>query len=494
MPDSTLNEKSKKRQKKASTGKSYIFICYLFVALFMGIIAYMIYFQGVKSEELKESPYNKRTAAVSENTTRGSILAADGSVLAYTALDESGNEVRVYPYNNLFAQTVGYSDYGTSGLESSAYSTLMTCDESLSEQFSKALNGEKKRGNNVITSLDPELTQAAYDALGAHAGAVVVLDPETGEVLVDISKPDFNPNTVGEDWDMLVSEGSGSPFLNRALQGLYPPGSTFKIVTALAYYRQYGTFDGFRFNCTGEYRYTENSYAIHCINGTAHGEEDLAHAFANSCNCAFAMMAAEMLDKTVLRETAESLGLTMDLDLELPSESGYLGITQDTDTILAMQTAIGQGDTLVTPLEMAMAAQAVINGGKMIQPSFIQRVVSADGNTVSTANHKTLGTVMTPEEAEMLRALMHGVVQAGTASGLADLPCNPAGKTGTAQYGSAEANAAHSWFVGFSDTGDKNIVIAVIVEGGGDGSGPVVPVARAVFETWQRQVWGNIDY
>ncbi len=152
---------------------------------------------------------------------------------------------------------------------------------------------------------------------------------------------------------------------------------------------------------------------------------------------------------------------------------------------LTMQTSIGQGDTLVSPVHMAMIAGAVANGGRMMEPSFVERVESYTGTIVKEIAPESLGQVMTAEEAYQLTELMKGVVQRGTAAGeLAGLPYDIAGKTGTAEYGSTADGTAHSWFVGFSNTGNSDIVVAVIVEGGGDGSAPATPVARSIFETY----------
>ena len=283
----------------------------------------------------------------------------------------------VYPYDSLFAQTVGYSDYGTSGLESTENYALLSSHEYLTEQLQNDIKGIKQNGDNVVTSLNVELQQAARDALGDNRGAVFVMDVATGRVLADVSRPDFNPNTVSEDWEALNSEGSGSPFLNRALQGLYPPGSTFKIITSLAYLRQYGTLDNFSFNCTGEY--TQGGFTIHCSGNSAHGQQNFEEAFANSCNCAFAHMATELLDSGALMETAESLHFNDSLSLELPSYASSFTLEHAVADGLTMQTAIGQGDTLATPAMMAMTAGAVANGGEMMKPTFVERLESCDG-------------------------------------------------------------------------------------------------------------------
>lgn len=479
---STTDQIAQRRHKKAV--RPYKIVSFVCVMLFVSLAVYMAYFQVAKSDDILNSPYNKRTEQLAEEVTRGSILAADGTVLARTDVDDSGNETRVYPYNELFAHTVGYLDYGSSGLESSQNSVLLTSHEDLTSQVSSDINEEKKQGDNVVTTFNVNLQQVASDALGDNLGAVFVMDVDTGDVLVDLSKPAFNPNTIVQDWSTLTSEENESSgvFVNRATQGLYPPGSTFKIVTALAYFRQYGTFDDFTFNCTGSY---ENSgYTIHCAGNESHGKETFTDAMANSCNCAFAYLAVEKIDKAVLRETAEELGFNQSYDLDLPSSTSKFTLDEDTADQLTMQTGIGQGETLATPMEMCMIADAVANGGTMMEPKFVSRIENASGVVVKTMSANSVGTVMSEEETQQLTEMMKAVVQYGTASTLNDLSYDIAGKTGTAQYGDVSEGKAHSWFVGFSNTGNEDIVVCVLIEDGGNGNAPAVDAAKQIFQTY----------
>lgn len=453
------------------------------MCLFAAMIGYMVYFQVEKSEDLLKSPYNQRVIRKENSVTRGKILARDGKTeLAYTEIAEDGSESRIYPWGGLFAHVVGYSDYGGSGLENAESIELLKSHADIKEQVNNEVNGVKNKGDYVISTLDKDLQQAASDALGENTGAVVVLDVHTGEVLADVSKPGFDPNTIVEDWEDLNNDESGSPFLNRSLQGLYAPGSTFKMVTALAYLREHGTFDDFYYECSGSY--TQGGFTIHCAGETAHGQENFADAVANSCNCAFAYMISDQMNESSLGETAESLLFNKDPDLLLPNAVSRFKFKQGQGVELAMQTAIGQGDTLVTPVHMAMIAQAIANGGEMLRPIFVDQVTTYTMNKeVRTAKTESLGNVMTADEAAALIPLMREVVNRGTAAELSELPYQVAGKTGTAQYGNIEDDTAHSWFMGFSETGNRDIAIAVIVEGGGNGIAPAVPVAKQVFQS-----------
>ena len=206
------------------------------MGIFLALIGYLVYFNVELRDEYANSPYNsKRQGTYQERVTKGKILASDGDILASTEKDANGNEFRMYPYENVFAHVVGYSDKGTSGLEQVMNSQLLTSHANVAEQVQKEFQNQKNVGDNVCTTLNTKLQQTAYDALGDRKGAVVVMEPDTGKILAMVSKPDFNPNTISDDWDQINADANSSILVNRATQGQYPPGSTFKIITALAY-------------------------------------------------------------------------------------------------------------------------------------------------------------------------------------------------------------------------------------------------------------------
>lgn len=456
-------------------------VSYVFVGIFLSLIAYLVYFNVYLKEDYQNSPYNKRADSYKEQVVRGQILAADGTVLAKTETDEEGNETRVYPFGRVFAHVVGYSERGSSGLESAEGIALLTSHANPVEQVRNEFKNEKNIGDNVVTTLNPALQQVAYDSLGDYRGAVIVMDVKTGNVLADVSKPDFDPNTIDSDWEALNQDDGSSPLINRALQGRYPPGSTFKMITALAYYREHGTLDDFSFNCEGEL--TDSGYTIHCAGGAVHGQQNFYEAFANSCNCAFAQMGIE-LNKSGLISLGNSLYFGQNFDLLLPSSKSSFGYKEDTaGNPLFMQNAIGQGENVMTPFHLAMIADAVANGGVMMKPNFVTSIQNYTGTEVRGQSSESIGAVMTAEEAELLKTLMKGVVEYGTGRKLADLGIPIAGKTGSAEHGDMTEDT-HSWFVGFSDTGENDIVVCVIAESAGSGSSVAVPIAREIFRTY----------
>lgn len=455
---------------------------YLFVGLFTLLIGYFVYFEAVLSPEVINNPYNARQDAFADRVVRGRILSSDGTVLAETKIGEDGSETRSYPYGSVFSHVVGYSDQGKTGIESLANFYLLTSDAFFGEKIAKEIREEKNIGNNVVTTLDVDLQQTACDALGSRRGAVVVLESGTGRVLAMASKPDFDPNRISADWEKLTSEeGSESVLFNRASQGLYPPGSTFKIVTLLEYMRENPGYENFAFTCSS--KLTEGNYTINCYGKKAHGEEDLKIAFAKSCNTAFASIGLS-LDETVWSDTCKSLLFNTALPYGMVSSRSSFTLKLDSTPAERMMTAIGQGETVTTPLHMAMLTSSIANGGVLMKPYFIERVENYTGDRVKTFEPEEFASLMSVKEAALLTEYMSEVVTGGTGSKLSELGFPVAGKTGTAEY-TSDKSKSHAWFVGFSNTGEQDITVCVLVEEAGSGSEYAVPIARKLFAAWQ---------
>lgn len=473
------NEKGSKEIRS----KEMLIITYIFVFLFLGLIGYLIYYQARVSEDVINSPYNrKRQEILSTHVVRGSILSADGKVLAETTVDENGNESRHYPYDKMFAHVVGYSKNGGSGLEAYNNVRLLRSNIFFGSRLYNDLNEEKSAGDNVVTTLDYSLQKAAYDAIGDYKGAVVVMEPKTGKILALVSKPDFNPNQIDELWDSFVSAGAeDTRLLNRATQGLYPPGSTFKIVTALEFMRENKDYRSYRYNCTGSYEYDSN--IINCFHSNVHGEVDLTSAFAKSCNASFVDIGMQ-LDRNKLKKLCNSLLMNTDVSIGIASKSSRYTADEKTSVYKMMQTLIGQGDTLVTPLEMAMIVSAVANEGKMMSPYLVDHIESASGNVIRSFHSKTLAEPLSKEECDQMIQLMEAVVDEGTATKLNNDAYNVAGKTGSAEFGN-EKGRSHAWFVGFAQ-GNDAIAVSVILEDGGSGGGSAAPVAKKIFDAYYK--------
>ena len=477
-------ELQKKKRKKAKRRKNreYTIVSYFFVLIFVSLIVYMGYFNIWERDDIISSPYNSRQNQAEDRIVRGSILSADGQTLAYTQTDSEGNETRVYPYGNMFAHVVGYVSNGKNGLEALANSSLMSTHHEYVDRIKNEIMELKNPGDNVVTTLDTRLQEVAYNALGGYNGAVVVMDPQTGAVLASVSKPDFDPNTIEADWDTLANDSTNSSLLNRATQGAYPPGSIFKVVMSLAYLREHGTLDDFSYDCTGSI--TQEGHTIPCFDGEVHGQVDFTTAFAQSCNTAFVQIGLDLGADTI-QKTAEDLLFNKELPISLDYRKSTIDLKKSEGIPFLMQSSIGQGTTLVSPMHMAMITSAVANNGELMKPYYIDHVENDGGDVIKTTKPSVYKKLMSESEAQTLKGLMQEVVNSGTGTKLSGESYSAAGKTGSAEYeGSDGSIRTHSWFIGFSNVEDPDLVVAVIAEGAGTGSRAAVPIAHEIFNAY----------
>lgn len=440
----------------------------------------MVYFHFNLSREFQNSAYNTRAKSAAETVIRGSILSSEGDVLAETKVSSDGDETRSYPYDDLFAHVVGYTAHGGSGLESTQNYNLLTSDSFVLDQVKREFQDKKKLGDNVVTTLDVDVQKALYNAIGDHKGAAVAIEPDTGRLLAMVSKPDFDPNTVEKKYDTLSTDEDNSPLLNRAASGLYPPGSTFKIITSLAYYRQYGEPGSFSYDCDGEI--TVSDHTIHCYKNEKHGMQNFTELFANSCNAGFASVGLT-IKKSQFTSAAESLLFNEDLPAPVRYKSSRFTLNNDSGTALTMQTSIGQGNTLVTPYHMCLIAAAIANDGSLMKPYLVERIENDAGTVIKTYEPSSYGLLLEKNEVSFLQKLMLATVEEGTGSKLQSSSYTAAGKTGTADFDS-DHGKPHSWFVGYAENDGKKIAVSVIVEASGAGSKYAVPAAKKAFDAY----------
>ena len=468
-------------REKKQVRHHILFTGILMTAVFAGMVVYLLVFSNAKAEELFENDYNRRQEILLSQNIRGKIYSADGVVLAETVEDEEGNSERVYPYANLFAHVVGYTYQGGSGIEQLEDYELSQTDISLSEKAYYDEINEKYPANDVYTTLNYELQAAAYEALGDYDGAIIVTEVDTGNILAMVSKPDFDPNTIEEDWEELNNDSESATFVNRATQGLYAPGSTFKIFDVIELLTEdIGNATSFYFECIG-YTTIEDTM-INCYHWTAHGGQDLAAAFADSCNSAFVTIGYS-LDRDLFNETLSTLMFNESLPYDLPSGTSTYTLTDETETEDVLQLAIGQGETLMTPMHLNMITSAIANGGTVYKNQVIASIQTGTGTMLEETEAEAYRTVMSEEIAEYLRDYMREVVTDGTASKLSGRSYNAAGKTGSAEYLDGETSS-HAWFTGFAPYEDPEIAITVILEGAGSGGTAAVPVARDVLDAY----------
>ena len=470
------------KSKTSTKNKEFAVITYLFIALFIGLMAYMVYFQVVKSEDFINSPYNTRQDTFSDRIIRGDILSAEGNVLAETVTDSSGKESRNYPYGDMFAHVVGFSTNGKSGIESTMNFNLLRSHAFIVERVVNELQDKKSQGDSVVTTLNTTLQQTAYQALGNYNGAVIVMEPSTGKILAMVSKPDFNPNTIEEDWAAITAEDSEeSVLLNRATQGLYPPGSTFKIITTLEYMKENPNYENYSFDCVGSFE--QEGVTIHCYDNKVHGTETLMDSFANSCNASYSSLGLS-LDADALNKLCNQLLFNQKLPGNFETSKSSFSLNGDDTDGMVMQTVIGQGETLVTPLHMLLITSAIANDGVLMKPYVVDHTQNENGVTVKNYKPSVSSTILTADEAGTMQDFMAEVVTDGTASCLNGQSYQAYGKTGSAEFSNTKGES-HSWFVGYASREDKtDIAVAVIAEGAGAGSTVAVPVAKQVFDAY----------
>lgn len=481
MPEDKRKIKKEKKSKNKSN-RNILCITYVFAALFFCMAGYFAWFVQIKSEDVIGNSYNARLDRFSDRIIRGSILSREGAVLAETKVEADGTEKRVYPYDYLFVHSVGYSaQNGKTGIESLSNFYLLSSHVNLIEKTLNELKGEKNLGDNVVTTLDLDLQKAASEAMGSYRGAVIAMEPDTGKILAMVSQPNFNANLVDEKWQELISpDNNKAQLLNRATQGLYPPGSTFKILTVLEYIRENPQdYQNFHYDCNGLYE--EGEYKIQCYHGEAHGSQNLAQAFANSCNGAFAKMGL-IIDPGKFKLMSEQFLFNLPLPISLPYSKSYFNMGNGADTWERLQTSIGQGTTQMTPMHNLLITAAIANGGTLMKPYLVERVENVGGQVVKRFQPVSYGPLMTAEEAKLLGDFMKNVVDEGTASALRNAPYTAAGKTGSAEFETGKET--HSWFVGYAPAENPKIAVCVLTEESGSGGKIAAPIARKVFDTY----------
>ena len=470
-----------KPKKKIRSYPIIVLSCF-YVLVFISMLAYISYYSYSNRQTLMDNSYNTRQQILLKQNSRGKILSRDGDLLAYSEVNEEGKETRIYPYGKEFAHVVGYSTNGKAGIESLANYYLINTSIDLSDKVALDTQGDKYPGDNCITTLDVNLQEVAYNALSARKGAIVVTNPKTGEVLAMVSKPDYEPSTIKQDWDSLIADKSpDAKLLNRATQGLYPPGSTFKIITSLAYLKEHQKdYGNYRFTCSGRFNYEGES--ISCFHGETHGNVDFVKSFAESCNSSYANIGLN-ISRKVFSDTLDQLLFGKELPIDLLYAKSSASIDKDTSVGDVMQLSIGQGATSMTPMHLNMITGAIANEGMLMKPYFISEIKSEDGKSVKTYSPETYKRIMTKEQADILITLMEEVVNSGTASKLKGLSYTAAGKTGSAEFTDSTTDS-HAWFTGFAPAEDPQICVTIIVENAGSGGSFAVPIAKRIFDAY----------
>ena len=475
------NNSLKKNKKPKENRREIMVSMYFFVAVFLGMMIYLVHFVATDEQEMVNNSYNSRQQILLSRNYRGNIYSRDGEVLAETVLDDEQNEKREYPFENLFAHIVGYSTKGRMGVEALANYYLINTNTSISNKVANDMAGNKNPGDNVYTTLDVQIQQVADEQLNVYKGAVIVTEVKTGKILAMVSHPDFDPNEIADIWDALVENDSDAVLLNRSTQGLYPPGSTFKIITALEYIRENpDTFQDYSFQCNGYFKVDDSR--INCYHGTSHGLVDFDRSFAVSCNSSFANIGLQ-LDRTAFNKTLKDLLFGQDLPLTLSYSKSSVNMSEDMSADEMMQTSFGQGKTLMTPIHLNMITCSIANDGVLMKPYVVDHIENDAGKIVKSYKPDSYGRLISEAEAEELTKLMTEVVEEGNAGKLKGLSYTAAGKTGSAEYNNVKGES-HAWFTGFAPAEDPEVCVTIVVEGAGSGGSYAVPIARRIFDAY----------
>lgn len=468
-------------------------------ALILVLLVNANYRQVVKASDYRDDPTNRRVLERTFERERGSLVLDDAvhTVVAQSVkqVDARFEYLRTYPAGPLWAPVSGFYSflYGASALEQTEDQVLSGEDDRLfTARVSDALTGREPRGGDVVLTLNAAAQQAAATGLAGKKGAVVALDPKTGAILALASAPTYDPNTIST-FDgtaaraayNALSADAGKPLLNRALGQSYPPGSTFKVVTSAAALADGRTPDTLVAS-PRQLVLPQTSNPLTNFGGESCGADriSLAQALRISCNTAFAQLALDVGQQKLLA-AAQSFGFN-DSGLRVPLRVAASGFPQEQDLPSLGQSGIGQRDVQATPLQMAMVAAGVANGGTIMKPYLVKKVEAPDLSVFDQARPTTYRTAVSPDVAAQLKAMMELVVQSGSGTSAKINGVAVAGKTGTAQ--NAVGAAPHAWFISFAPADDPKVAVAVLVENGGDlgseatGGRIAAPIAKAVMQ------------
>ncbi len=359
----------------------------VFLICFVALISYMTYFEIITGPQILNSPYNRRLWIKRNEVLRGTIYDRNGNALTKSEPINQETQKREYTGGSMFAHVLGYVDikYGITGLERKYDEELMSSNvqDSIKSLILNKGKSQKKVGYSLKTTLDLDTQQAAYNLLGDNKGAVVVLNPKTGEVIAMVSKPSFDPNNLQNDWKQL-NEDSNRPLLNRATAGLYPPGSTFKTVTAISALENIPGVQNRTIQDTGELP-LGGGYTLHNFGGEVLGTIDFKSAYTHSSNVYFGGLGID-LGNDKLKQTAEKLFFNREIPTDgIPVEASKFPYLKPYEKGSIAQSAIGQSSDLASPLQMAVITSTIANGGILMKPHLVSDVLTSSGSKERTA-------------------------------------------------------------------------------------------------------------
>jgi peptidoglycan glycosyltransferase len=482
------------------------------LVMFVLLLINVNYLQGFQTASLASKPGNSRAFYAAQNQyQRGNIVTADGVTIATSVpssgADDSIKYQRKYPHGAEYAAITGAETiYSNSGIEATENSLLSGNDSALDvRKIIDLITGKTTKGATVELTINSKAQTAAYDALRATGkpGAAVAIDPKTGAILALASYPSYDPNDLAiHDGTKLIKvdnqllRDKAQPLLNRALLGTYPPGSTFKIVTSSALLTQSpNTTINTRLDSPTDLTLPQTAHVLHNdqgeVCGDGSGQAPLITAFAQSCDTTFGKIGMQ-LGANALNDMAQKFGMN-DANLNIPLPVAKSNYVIPPSQALTAFSAIGQFSDTVTPLQEAMFAAAIANGGTLMKPYLVKQVMASDLSTVQSTGQSVLSQPVSSSVASSVGQMMRAAVQDsnGTAfafNAQAEGGLVIAGKTGTAETGTVSLNDAA--FTSFAPYGNPNIAVGVIIQGGGYGASAAAPIAVQVIKAYQSAV-GN---
>lgn len=473
---------------RVSLGKRITNTMIAFSVLFALLVANLTMIMVVQADEYKNMPINNHTLVKESKTERGTISTYDNVVLAQSVEQSDGTYKRVYPAGTLAAHVVGYASekFGTAGIESSYNDTLKGQRNYASwTDVLNASTGNSAAGNDVKLTINSTIQKAAQDALEGFSGACVVIDPKTGAVLALASSPTYNAADIETLLQNSSNSSDSSALYNRATQALYPPGSTFKIVTLTGALENNVATESSVFKAPGSMKIGNGD--ITNFNGRSYGEITLARATEVSANTVYAQLGVEM-GADMLVKTAEDFGFDQDIKFDLPLAKSLMPkpeeMTEWETAWAAAGEPVGEHESPAGPqstvLEMAMVGCAIANNGVIQKPYLVDSIYNAEGKCSFTASPSTLMTATNSATANRVKSVLEGVVASGTGGAAAVSGVKIAGKTGTAETGKPIDD---SWFVGIGPSENSRVVVAIVLEEGSDLPGGAASRAQGVLRT-----------
>lgn len=451
-------------------------VFYLSLGALLALTINLTYLQVFAAEKISQNPANRRGLLRELTIPRGKIVSSDGVVLA--ANEKVGeNYFRVYPEKDIVSNVVGFNNikYGRSGLELTFNDTLLGKKEVISFDDLIKQATERQKGHDITLTLNLDLQKKATAILGNQKGAIVVINPKTGEVLSLVTSPRYDPNDLEERWSKIATDPD-APLINRTNQGVYPPGSVFKVLTAAAALQNEIVTSSSVYQGPQELKVYGGKVTNYKDQGF--GEMPFSEAFAVSCNTIFAQVGLK-LGATKFVQFAEKCGFNQEPDFDLPTKASTIPSPFETDKLELAWSAVGQGRISVTPFEMALIGCSVANRGVLMRP-YLVKEVRKEGQIIKQFEPESVKRIVSKDVASTMLDLMVGVVEEGTGKRAQIDGVKVAGKTGTAE--TAVKGQTHAWFLGVAPADDPEVVVVVIVEKGGMGGQVAAPLAKQVIE------------